>query len=403
MGMLHQLPLNDKFMINVQIIDNNDIILDDVKTISIRIDIYSPNDYDRGMIMAYLQTDGFANHFSTSLNESAQAVNIEHIGFSDAGSDTSFHSLFVVVIIVMAILFCIVLLSGAYYLHQRQKQNLLKHDKLREKFVTNSEEKRADATSDNAEWSTLNDVEQEFSEESIELFSNDSDDDMQHFILPPSTNSLLPFQTSETYTEGSAQNEVSVFAKAQDSLSSNVENDDDAKYDDDDDENVAVAANGNTLFRQISNLLMANGVNLDEFKLSDNELNVLDEEEEALSDAMNDEGVNEAKHKNGECEEDNEWNLKAMQILEQHKKKQLDQAQIKKARKLLAAKREIRGRVRKSVLNRRDLLKLNKQKLAKKCKQANLPCNGTKQEMVDRLIEKNKKKNKHKKTEHVFQ
>merc|ERR1712003_222347 len=62
-------------------------------------------------------------------------------------------------------------------------------------------------------------------------------------------------------------------------------------------------------------------------------------------------------------------------------------------------KRKMRGRVRKSVLNRRDLLKLNKQKLAKKCNQANIASNGTKQEMVDRLIEKNKKKkNKHQKT-----
>merc|ERR1712129_75150 len=180
-------------------------------------------------------------------------------------------------------------------------------------------------------------------------------------------------------------------------------------------------AQSNTLFRQISNLLIENGVNLDEFKqpcsdVSESKLTVLDEEKEDMdehklktmqvyaSESEEDEGLlDETMDSNGEVE-DVEWNLKAMQLLAQHEQKQLNQAQIDRARKLLAAKRAARGRVRMSVLNRRDLLKLNKQKIARKCNQAGIDSYGTKQEMVDRLIEKNKKKTKHKKTtEHVFQ
>merc|ERR1712113_770943 len=91
---------------------------------------------------------------------------------------------------------------------------------------------------------------------------------------------------------------------------------------------------------------------------------------------------------------EDEWTKNAKEVLarimDAHSQKKINEEFIGKARELIKEKKHMRGKLTKSVFERKDLLKLEKNKLAKQCKEYGIPTNGTKRELVSRLLEEKK-------------
>jgi len=157
------------------------------------------------------------------------------------------------------------------------------------------------------------------------------------------------------------------------------------------------------LYRQITSLLIAYDHQKDLNEI-DIEIPKMEFVEESESESEHDDALPATlkvhSDKMGEKEtnkEEIEWNKEALQILEAHKKKQLnkehefDKEQVDKARKLVEQKKKkkkTRHKINKSVFQRKDLLKLSKAKLARKCSDCGVPATGTKHDMIKRILAK---------------